>query len=198
MRIGITVNEVLRDHISRFHEIYEKYIALNEIKREEILSDDLSEFFKFSNDENYGRFLYESASIEIFGFAEAMNPTLFEDINEFLFDFYADNDSTITVISKEHNRSLGATLFWLSKVNSEFRDFKFVENYENIWENFDAIITATPEILLNKPKGKISIKINAPYNVNIDSDYSFENANELFGSDGELNKIIKNNKICLK
>lgn len=191
MRIGITVNEVLRDHISRFHEIYEKYIALNEIKREEITSDNLSEFFKFSNDENYTRFLYESASVEIFGFADTMNSKLFEDINEFLYDFYADNKASITVLSKEFNRSLGATLFWFSKVNSEFRDFKFVETYENIWNEFDLIITATPEILLSKPKGKISIKIEAPYNVNIDSDFSFKETNELFGVDGKLNKIIK-------
>lgn len=191
MRIGITVNEVLRDHISRFHEIYEKYIALNEIKREEITSDNLSEFFKFSNDENYTRFLYESASVEIFGFADTMNSKLFEDINEFLYDFYADNKASITVLSKEFNRSLGATLFWFSKVNSEFRDFKFVETYENIWNEFDLIITATPEILLSKPKGKISIKIEAPYNENIDSDFSFKETNELFGVDGKLNKIIK-------
>lgn len=191
MRIGITVNEVLRDHISRFREVYEKYIALNEINHDEITSDDLSEFFKFSNDENYIRFLYESASVEIFGFADTMNTKLFDDINEFLYDFYADNKSTITVLSKEFNRSLGATLFWFSKVNSEFRDFKFVESYDNIWNEFDLIITATPEILLSKPNDKVSIKIEAPYNKNITSDYTFKETNELFGVDGKLNKIIK-------
>lgn len=191
MKIGITVNDVLRDHISRFHEVYEKYIAINDIKRDEIKTDDLSQYFKFSSDENYRKFLYESATIEIFGFADTMNNRLFEDINEFLFDFYAQKRKTITVISKEFNRSLGATLFWFSKVNSEFRDFKFVETYDGIWDEFDVIITATPEILLSKPKDKITIKIDAPYNLDIESDYSFIEVNELFGCNGKLNNIIK-------
>ena len=194
MRIGITINEVFRDTLNQVHHVYEKYVAAADVEYNDIKTDNLSEYFKFSSDENYQKFLYESASVEIFGCADQMDPKLFEYTNDFLFDFYADKSNSITLISKEFNRSVTATYFWLSKVNSGFRTIDLKETYDGIWDDYDLIITTTPDILNSKPDGKISIKIDAPYNKDIDADYSFANTNPLFEEDGVLNKIIKENK----
>lgn len=190
MRIAITLNEVFRDTLTQFYHVYEKYVAAADIPYEEITSEYYSSSFKFSNDENFMKFTYESTAVEIFGFAPQMNPELFEHTNEFLYDFDAKKNS-ITVVSKELNRSVPATFFWMSKVNSGFRNVELVEDYKTIWDKYDLVITASPEILDSKPEGKTSVKINAVYNTESEADYTFDDTNALFEENGVLNKIIK-------
>ena len=44
-----------------------------------------------------------------------------------------------------------------------------------MWSRYDVIVTANPELLLCKPKNKISIKVSTPYNTEITADYTINN-----------------------
>ena len=48
-------------------------------------------------------------------------------------------------------------------------------NVDEAWDKCDIIITANPNILAAKPEGKISVKIEQPYNKEITADYTFKN-----------------------
>jgi hypothetical protein len=194
MRIAITVDEVLRDTIGQMHYTYEKYVGELDISESDIKDPDLSKTFKFQTKELYNKFLYEAASVEIFGHADQKYPGVFEEAAEFLFDFYDDNEHEIVIIAKEHGRSVGATLFFFSKVNNSFRDFKFIDSYDKIWDDFDIIITATPELLNLKPENKTSVKVITGYNKKTLSDFKVKTLGEALTNPKMLDKIIKNKK----
>ena len=49
MKIGISINEVLRDFIGQFAYTYDKYVAETKLTVKDVTSFDLIEFFKFEN-----------------------------------------------------------------------------------------------------------------------------------------------------
>ena len=87
------------------------------------------------------------------------------------------------IISREAGRSVPATLFFLSKTACMVQNLKFVLGNEDCWEHVDCMITDHPEILQSKPEGKITIKIDKPYNTDIVSDYTIRTVRELDGLD---------------
>lgn len=191
MKYAITIDEVLRDMITQMQYVYTKYVAKTNIDYHDVKNDDFSEIFKFESKELYKQFLYSEASMELFGMADQMRLNMMEPINEFLYDFYADKEHSITVVSKNHGRGVPATLFWLSKVASDFRNFEMVPTYEDIWDKYDVIITATPEIIQSKPEDKIVIKIKAPYNLDLSSDFVFDTVEEVFTTPNFLTEGLK-------
>jgi len=47
-----------------------------------------------------------------------------------------------------------------------------------LWDEVDVLLTANPNLLLNKPKDKVVVKYNTTYNKNIVTDYEICNLKE--------------------
>ena len=69
-------------------------------------------------------------------------------------------------------------------------NFKFVSDTAKKWDDIDVLITANPKALEAKPEGKISVKVDATYNVGVDADYAVETLMELIDNEEFLNKIL--------
>ena len=111
----------------------------------------------------YNRFMYEDFLFEIHGAAPKMYPQLDLDVNNFLQKY--DKTVDFTVMSVENRFSIPPTLFFLSKISSRFRNYKFLENVLDMWKEVDILITTDPEIIkLGAPWGKKLIKLERPYN----------------------------------
>jgi len=112
--------------------------------------------------EVYNRFMYQEYLFEIFG---ASGP-MYKDLPVHLEKFYYKYKDAVdfTIYSKENWFSIPPTLFFLSKVIPRFRNYKFVEKNEEIWDSFDVIITTDPEMMVDIPKDKGVIKMKRPYN----------------------------------
>lgn len=192
MKIGICLNEVLRDTLSQMAYTYKKYIdeSFDEDVIAEDLDEDLSKTFKFKNKDDYNYFLYIESSLEIFGHADQLYENLFSKLNSFLLDIEDEEEHEIILISKENGKSVPATLFFLSKLSASFKNIKFVSNYEDKWNEVDILITANPIALKSKPEGKISVKVNCPYNNNSDADYEIDSIVEIIESEELRNKIF--------
>ncbi len=174
MKIGISINEVLRDFLSQFNYTYEKYIGKSEIKISDIESFDLTKHYAFESVGRMNTFLYLEAPLEIFGHADQMSDGLINKFNTFLSDISDDTDHEVYLVSREVNKAIPATLFFLSKTGARITNIKFVKNNEDEWCDFDVLITANPIALAAKPSGKISVKINAPYNKESEADYKLD------------------------
>jgi 5'(3')-deoxyribonucleotidase len=196
MKIGISINEVLRDTLSQLDYTYSKYISGKETTttRDEITSFDLKKHFDFESEKDINRFLYDEASLEIFGHADQMHENLMTKFNMFLVDIDEEEEHTIELVSREFLKSIPSTLFFLSKLGCRATNIRFVKQYEEEWGDLDVLITANPIALKNKPKNKISVKIKAPYNSDTISDYELESIND-FIKDGALREKILNTKI---
>jgi 5'(3')-deoxyribonucleotidase len=196
MKIVISLNEVLRDTLSQIDYTYSKYISGKEstLSKGEVTSFNLEEHFTFNSKTELNRFLYDEASLEIFGHADQMYDNLMTKFNMFLVDIEEEEEHTIELVSREFLKSIPSTLFFLSKLGCRASNLRFVKQNEEEWGDADILITANPVALENKPSDKISVKIKTSYNQNVAADYELESILD-FITDMSLREKITNTKI---
>jgi hypothetical protein len=199
MKIAISINEVLRDFIGQFIYTYEKYIVpelekdgrkISEVEIENVTNFNLMDHFEFDDINKLNTFLYKEAPLEIFGHADLMSDGLMIHFNRFLNDIKDDEEHEIELVSREVDKSIPATFFFLSKTACLIDKIRFVKNNEDEWGDADVLITANPIALLNKPQGKTSIKLKAPYNSNVKGDYEINSLLEFISDDDSRDKIF--------
>lgn len=216
MRIGIDVNGVLRDTISKFDSVYQKNLIEKSeeeflghtfeldmsgntslIEEEvstfvyekisEVTSLNLKNHYSFKSDEELFSFLYEEFAMEIFGHSPSTEMTSFNMLNDLYFELRDEYE--LLIVSNEIGKSKPSTLFFLSKFGCLLEKVLFFSELtkKNMWDNIDILLTANPELLLEKPEGKIVVKYNTNYNKLIESKYEIT-------SISEFSEIIKNVK----
>lgn len=195
MKIGISLNEVLRDFIGQFAYTYEKYMEKTiDLKENPVTSFDLIEHFKFNSVDEMNKFLYLEAALEVFGHADQLHENIMNQFNMFLMDIKDDEEHEVFIVSREAVKSIPSTYFFLSKLGCRADKIIFTQNHEEMWDDVDVLITANPKALESKPEGKISVKINCSYNTNAKADFELDNVIE-FMKDEDLREKILNTKI---
>ena len=200
MKINISINEVLRDFVGQLVYTYNKYYSENEdtqIKETDITDYNLSEFLKFDSFktlEDLNRFIYLEEPLVIFGHADQTSENLITRFNQFLLDIKDEEEHQIKLVSKEVDKSITSTFFFLSKTGCRINDLKFVQDSADEWDDADILITANPDALAKKPNGKISVKINAVYNANATADFTLDSILEFIKDENVRSKIL-NTKI---
>jgi hypothetical protein len=196
MKITVSLNEVLRDTLSQIDYTYSKYLSNGEptTSKNDITSFNLEDHFKFNSKQELNRFLYDEASLEIFGHADQMYDNLMTKFNMFLVDIDEEEEHTIELVSREFLKSIPSTLFFLSKLGCRATNIRFVKQNEDEWGDTDILITANPIALMSKPSDKISVKIKTSYNQNVGADYELESIID-FINDVSLREKIINTKI---
>jgi len=186
MRIAIDINDVLRDYTRQFANMYKKTINPSfDIPYEEIDDFNFLNVFPFLNEDGnadtllYNKFKYEDCSFEIYGRAEAMDRMLPADFNLWTQNTMRNFDDEklpelILFSPFEMNLSIQSTLSFLARIGVRIREIHFPIDSITMWDKCDIMITANPNLLNNKPDGKISFKIKAPYNKEAKGDYEFD------------------------
>jgi hypothetical protein len=195
MKIGITIDGVIRDFITKFELVYDKYYPVEleegeESPERDITTLNLLEHFEFTGGtEELNRFLYVDAALEIFGHAGETKLNSVERLNQ-LHNLIEDLGHTPIVISKELNNSKPSTLFFLSKLSSKVSNIIFVRDYKEKWDHVDILITANPKTLETKPNNKVSVKVINHYNKDCESDYTVIDLKELLDDKKLMGKIL--------
>ena len=205
MVIGITINNILRDHIEQLSKIYnivtgdEPIQPINPFDLEKSfptkqndqqisefkVNEEQTDFELNESDENFNvhEFMYQEASFEVFGRSEESVSGILLKLKEYEKKLKVK----FVLLNKESPRSKCATLFFLSKNSFNFDKILFPNDYKNFWDEVDILITDNPKILKKKPKNKISIKVKNEFNLDIKSDFTIINVNNI----KELKNIIK-------
>lgn len=114
--------------------------------------------------EVFNRFMYEDYGFEIHGSAPLLWRNMDFEIDKFIKKYQDHID--MVILSRENVFSIPPTLFFLSKIKSKFKEYFFVEEFEEYWrEDIDLIITTRPEVITKKPPKKDHILIERPYNM---------------------------------
>ena len=205
MIIGITINNILRDHISKLKDLYEFEFEKEAI--EPINPFELSKSFpdiegsvdepEFKDEQeveftenkkdtsfNLDTFMYEDACFEVFGRTDETIPGIIKEVS----DFSNKNKINIILLNNESQRSKSATLFFLCKNYYNLEKIVFPKKWKDFWGHCDILVTDNPKLLKTKPKDKISIKYQNEFNIDIKSDYTIINSEELFKLLKKLNK----------
>ena len=190
MKIGIDINNVVRDTLKRIEQIYEKWYIENPFFSEElddfeykiispVTTLDLKSHLAFKNDEHLYDFLYTEHTMEIFGHAGSVEYSTFHDLNDFYLEMRDNHE--IILVSDEMGKSKPATLFFISKFGCLVENISFYsEQTKNLLCNkVDVLLTANPDLLLNKPQTKTLIKFVTSYNNEVSCEYTIENIKQL-------------------
>jgi hypothetical protein len=215
MRIGIEINGVLRDTIGKITQLYEKHLieekddnnksfevdlsgnteelVIPEEFEYKILSEvtslNLMDHFSFNSEDELYSFMYEDFAMQIFGHASSTETFTFNDLNEIYLKYRDKNE--LLIVSDEMGKSKPASLFFLSKFGCQLEKVKFYSNItkNSMWNEIDVLLTANPDLILEKPKDKIVVKYNTTYNKNVESDYKIDKLKE-------FDDILKKLNLC--
>lgn len=195
MKVGITLDGVVRDLMRQLEKTYDKYYPTEieegeELPMRKITSFDLLEYFPFTGGTTeLNEFMYVDSALEVFGHPGEVKLNAVQHMNQ-LHNLLEDEGHQPIIISKELSNSKPATLFFLSKLSAKINDIKFVRDYADKWEHVDVLITANPFTLKSKPQNKISIKVLNDYNKDCESDYTILDLKELLDDKSTLEKIL--------
>jgi hypothetical protein len=194
MKIGIEINGVLRDTLTKIQQEYEKWYLNENWKELKLIEDDseierkvisdvtsleLNNHLAFKNQDEIYDFLYKEHTMEIFGHASSVEYNGMNDLNDFYVDTRDNHD--ILIVSDEMGKSKPASLFFLAKFGCLVEQVKFYSEstINSLWDSIDILLTANSNLLLNHPEGKIVIKYNTTYNSDIKTEYSISTLKEL-------------------
>ena len=215
MRIGIEINGVLRDTIGKFTQLYEKHL-IDEIesntptylmdlsgntevalldnpfkyeKLSDVTSLNLLDHFSFPSKDELYSFMYEEYTMELFGHAPSTEMMTFNILNDIYHNLRDKYD--LMIVSDEIGRSKPSSLFFLSKFGCLLEKVFFYSEVtkNDMWDSVDILLTANPDLLLNKPSNKIVIKYETEFNKNVESEHTIKSLSEF---EDKLTKIIEN------
>ena len=188
MIITVSINGVLRDVLSKFEQIYEKYQG-KEVTSP-VITPDLMKYVDFKDNDELFEFLYSEAPMEIFGQAKEMD----NNVISHLVELYKEMplDYKLKIVSDDVGRSKSATLWFLSKYGLVCDEIVFYSNntLTELWDNSDIFITADTEVINNKPKNKKIIIIDKCYNQELEGDLRVNTLKEIKSLENAFEKEI--------
>ena len=162
MIISVSINGVLRDVLSRFQEIYEKYHD-REVKSE-VLTPNLMDYVHFESDDELIDFLYEESPMEIFGQAKESS----QNIIQHLMKLYKEMPEgyRLRIVSDDLGRGKSSTLWFLAKYGCVCDEIMFYNTLTigRIWEDTDVFVTSDLDVINAKPDNKKLIVVDKIYN----------------------------------
>lgn len=133
--------------------------------------------------EVYERFLYKDFVFEIFASAPSIYPNIELDLDKILRKYSEQVD--FILFSKENLYTRPSTFSFLSKTRCRFNEVRLYDNYDDLINGLDIVITTDPELitlidsLVGDNKSKVVFKADRPYNVNIECDLAIDNLQHL-------------------
>lgn len=196
--IGIELNDVIRDYTGQFIEFYRKIVDDKcELELKDVDSFDFYNVFAFDSKLDYQEFRYVDAAYDLNALAPLVDSRLLGLVNNWteniLKNLDVDEDPEIVFFSAlEIGATIPATLGFLSDKGFKVREYSFPLDSTKIFDRCDIVVTANPNIIEACPDDKIVIKINMPYNENVESKYTFESLYDLLtDSENTFVKLIE-------
>lgn len=195
MKICFTLDDVIRAKTVQIGKIYKRNINGDiDLDSLDFSTNDYQEIFSFKTKADWQKFLYSDYAYEIFGEAPVTTKGVDKEFNLWLIGLQdIDEEIEVSLASPfEFNASIGFTCFFLSKIASRVRELYFPVDSSEIWDKCDVLVTADPKLIEEKPEGKICVKINMPYNNDLEADYSFDSLSDALKENNMLKKLIDN------
>lgn len=197
MKIAIDLNDVIRDNMYQFRYIYQKYIDGSfDIDLNDIDTYNMMNHYPFDSETELQQFKYIDYPFELYGRAELCDKMLGYALNDYIEKTLKDLDECPEVIlfsPFEIALTIQSTYSFLSGRSIRARELYFPVDSMTIYDRADIVITAQPSLIENCPEGKTVIKINKPYNKEVETKYSFNSMMDIINDPNEtLIKIIEN------
>jgi 5'(3')-deoxyribonucleotidase len=162
MIISVTINDVLRDILSRFEDVYNKYHE--EGVKSSVLTPDLLEYTHFKTSDELYEFMYEESPMEIFGQAKEVASNVMTHLKSLYKEM--PKNYKLRIVGDDLGRAKSSTLWFLAKYGCSCDEISFynTETVEEMWVKTDLFITADVDLIESKPENKELIIVDKVYN----------------------------------
>ena len=198
MKIGIDLNDVVRAYTAQFASYYKRNVdRAFDTDNVDVWTNDLREVFPFESKQDYLEFVYNDFAYEIYGCAQTMQKNTGSRLSDWCKEIQdLDEVPELCIVSTgEYDKTIGATHFFLNKIALKIRETHLLLKEEDVWNKCDVLITANPILLSLKPEGKITIKIDTSYNVETESDFSYDDLMDFMNEPEIIEKITDKLKL---
>lgn len=197
MKIGIELNNIVRDINSQIIKYYKKDIDKNfDDSKIDLKCNNLITQLPFKSNKDRNNFMYVDYPYEIFGCAKTVERNLVNSITSFeikLNNLDDGNEYKIVHFSLlEAALTIQSTFYFLSKSGSRVREVLFPKHGVDIWNECDVVITTNKRIVKSKPnKNKVVVLIRTSDNSDIEknADLVYDNLTSLINDETFINKI---------
>lgn len=199
MTLAIDINDVIRDNMYQFKVTYQRYIDSNfDINLDDIDTYNMLDHYPFESETELHTFKYIDYPYELYGRAQPCDKMLPYALNDYLEKTLRDLDNPPNIIlfsPFEMSLTIQSTYAFLSAKTIRARELYFPIDSMTIYDRADIVITAQPSLIENCPEDKTVIKINKPYNKDIETKYSFKSMMDVINDENEtiINLINNNN-----
>jgi hypothetical protein len=195
MTLAIDINDVIRDNMFQFKNVYQRYIDGGfDIDLDTIDTYNMLDHYPFESESELNQFKYVDFAFELYGRAETCDKMLSYALNDYLEKTLRDIDDVPNIIlfsPFEIGLTIQSTFSFLAARTIRTRELYFPVDSMTIYDRADVVITAQPSLIENCPEGKCVIKINKPYNKEIETKYSFNSLIDVINDKDEtLIKIM--------
>lgn len=196
IRIGIELNDVVRNINKQILKYYQKDIDPSLDLDEVDEKDDVFKYAKFDSNKSKNEFIYIDYPYEIFGCAKTMTKDLQVEMNNWLSELtnYEDDDVEIYFYSlNEESLTIQSSYFFLSKIGTRVRKVIFPRDLNDLTKDTDVIVTANKKVVdfLDGKKGIYSILINN--NINSEckdkTNANYDSLSDVIKDEGLLNTL---------
>jgi hypothetical protein len=196
IRIGIELNDVVRNINKQILKYYQKDIDPSLDLDEVDEKDDVFKYAKFDSNKSKNEFIYIDYPYEIFGCAKTMTKDLQVEMNNWLSELtnYEDDDVEIYFYSlNEESLTIQSSYFFLSKIGTRVRKVIFPRDLNDLAKDTDVIVTANKKVVdfLDGKKGIYSILINN--NINSEckdkTNANYDSLSDVIKDEGLLNTL---------
>lgn len=194
-KIGIDLNNLLRDYNRKFVEEYDKEFGTfhNLDKRhtrrwlDNIDPQHCKKVVPFESNARYFEFSDVDYPQELCAFAgkksRFVSGELTNWMNNYVIEHGAGNVEIVIISTGELDNAAMASMFFITK-GIKVRHV-LIHGKKRVWEECDAIVTANPKLIKARPAGKKVVKIDRKFNKNTYCDAHYHNLHEMF-LDGHL------------
>lgn len=199
MTLAIDINDVIRDNMFQFKNVYQRYIDGGfDIDLNDIDTYNMLDHYPFDSETDLNQFKYIDFAFELYGRAETCDKMLSYALNDYLEKTLRDIDDVPNIIlfsPFEIGLTIQSTFSFLAARTIRAREIYFPIDSMTIYDRADVVITAQPSLIENCPEGKCVIKINKPYNKEIETKYSFNSLMDVINDKEETLIKIMDHKI---
>ena len=196
IRIGIELNDVVRNINKQILKYYQKDIDPSLDLDEVDEKDDVFKYAKFDSKKSKNEFIYIDYPYEIFGCAKTMTKDLQVEMNNWLNELTNYEDDNVEIYFyglNEESLTIQSSYFFLSKIGTRVRKVIFPRDLNDLTKDTDVIVTANKKVVdfLDGKKGIYSILINN--NINSEckdkTNANYDSLSDVIKDEGLLNTL---------
>ena len=168
--IGVDIDGTINDFFNGYNLLYKKYFPDKEIPE----VDDWWWYKKLDYNGEDARQWFNNHKGEIFEISQPYQGAV-ETVNN-IHQFAKSYGFTLNIVTNQPTEdSKVAAEKWLQKYGFQYDNLIFSETSKDKWKYADIMVDDADKVIGVKPLSKISIKIEQPYNINTESDFSILN-----------------------